>query len=518
MPEAKVSWFQRTFGFPRKSGTGQTGQRAGTLPGRHRDHHWASAIAIEDGNWSQPDIRQMARDLQVDEKAERDGKMNIPAPNETAPSTTESQAEIITLINGLINQSHASCQHRLTELNGGVTQAMNRLRQAIQRISTSATHHRMQTQQRKAGAKLQIQDADQRLASKEKELKEFKDKHQIYREPIDSQAWPMKLGIVLAIIFVEGVINTYFFSQGSEFGLLGGAFQALIFAGIDGGIVTILGILAAPIRNKVFDRPFIRIWAIAALLIFLLWAILYNLGVTHYREAFSSLHPEPMAEALQRLMEQKFMLLHLDSYFLFSFGVALSVGGFITGFFWMDPVPGYEKLHMEHEESREELRRLYGGLQSGILGAAQEAIQRVREEAGEATAQHERIVFLTGRNQLLQANFVPYVHDMVATANALIRQYQTVNEIHRTEPVPEYFRASVYQSSKKLNNPAQLQQNVAEDSRSMADKAAEQQRTVENQILADTQTETQEPRNWGKEQFTSEGGLRILTSEGSQQS
>lgn len=518
MTEAKISWFQRTFGFSQKSRDRQTGQRAGTLPGRHRDHHWASAIAIEDGNWNQPDIRQMARDLQIDEKAERDGKRNIPAPNETAPSTTGTQAEIIALINGLIHQSHASCQHRLTELNGGVTQAMNRLRQAIQRISTSATHHRMQTQQRKAGAKLRIQDADQRLASKERELKEFKDKHQIYREPIDSQAWPLKLGIVLTIIFVEGVINTYFFSQGSELGFLGGAFQALIFAGIDGGIVTILGILAAPIWNKIFDHPFIRIRAITALLIFLLWAVLYNLGVTHYREAFSSLHPEPMAEALQRLVEQNLLFLKFDSYFLFLFGVLLSGGGFLAGFFWMDPVPGYEKLHMEHEEAREELRRHYGELQSGTLDAAQEAIRQVREEAGEATAQHERIVFLTGRNQLLQANFAPYVHDMVGTANTLIRQYQTINEIYRTEPVPEYFRISVFQSSRRLNNPAQLQQNAAEDSRSMADKAAEQQRTVENQILADTQTETQETQNWGKEQFTSEGGLRILTSEGSRQS
>jgi len=509
MPEAKVSWFQRTFGFSRKSRDTVDGRRAGTLPGRHRDHHWASAIAIEDGNWNQPDIRQMARDLQIDENAERHGRKNIPAPNETAPSTTGTQTEIIALINGLIHQSHASCQHRLTELNGGVTQAMNRLRQAIQRISTSATHHRMQTQQRKAGAKLRIQDADQRLASKEKELKEFKDKHRIYREPIDSQAWPMKLGIVLTIIFVEGVINTYFFSQGSELGLLGGTIQALIFAGIDGGIVTILGILAAPIRNKIFDHPFTRIRATTVLLIFLLWAVLYNLGVTHYREAFSSLHPDPMAEALQRLMEQKLLLLQFDSYLLFLFGVALSIGGFTTGFLWMDPVPGYEKLHREHEEAREELRGLYGGLQSGMLGAAQEAIRQVREEAGEATAQHERIVFLTGRNQLLQANFVPYVHDMVETANTLIRQYQTVNEIHRTEPVPEYFRTSVYQSSKKLNNPAQLQQNATENSRSMADKAAEQQRIVENQILADTQTETQETQDWANAHLVSEGSQQL---------
>ncbi|MDD9827890.1 MAG: hypothetical protein OXU92_05880 [Deltaproteobacteria bacterium] len=508
MPEAKVSWFQRTFGFSRKSRDTVDGRRAGTLPGRHRDHHWASAIAIEDGNWNQVDIEQMAQKLKIDENAQQDGLRNIPATDAKAPGTTGTQATIIAEINGVIHQSHGSCQHRLTELNNGVTQAMNRLRAAVQRISTSARRHALAIQQRKDAAKPRIQDADRRLVNKEKELRDIKQKHGIQREPVDSQAWPLKLGIVLAIIFTEGFVNTYFFARGSEAGLLGGVLQAMMFAVIDGGIVTGLGILAAPIRNKVFDHPLTKPAAAVALLIFLVWMILYNLGVTHYREAFSALHPDPMAEAMHRLTEQKLALRKFDSYILFFFGAVLTAFGFITGFLWRDPIPGYEKAHQDYEEAREEFRGLYENLQNGILQAADEIIERVRQEIREATEQHESIVYLAGRNQLLQVNFGPYVKDMVETANALIRRYQTKNAAVRTTPPPEYFGTSVYQSSKRITNPPALQQNPIGNSQEMVDQAVRQQEDTEAAILSDAETETAETRTWAR---------NILQSEGSQQ-
>ena len=194
-------------------------------------------------------------------------------------------------------------------------------------------------------------------------------KHQLERTPtIPDSLWKSS-GLVAIAIFVETVLNGFFFGANMAGGVSGGVFLAALISAVN---VIGFGFLGAATYRQIAHRADLRKLAgILGLVVVIVAALCFNFAVAHYRDALPPDYPpepetvsaeateaerqiaacwrgdsdiEASQEALCLFTTRMYRLDGFMSYLLLLIGLIACAIGAWEGSRMTDPYPGYGKI------------------------------------------------------------------------------------------------------------------------------------------------------------------------------
>jgi hypothetical protein len=200
-------------------------------------------------------------------------------------------------------------------------------------------------------------------------------------------------GLVAALFVFESFANSVFLARANEGGILGA--YTIAFGISFANLVPPLFFFGPFSRNFQHVRPARRVLAGLATCLFLLLALVLNLGVAHYREVAGQLIGDGGVEVVQRMTEAPLSLQEAQSWLLFVIGLIFSFIAFFDGWKLDDAYPGYGKLDRILRKARKDYRRERDEVTEELEEILRQALDQLRQIASVARKQpqeHRRVV------------------------------------------------------------------------------------------------------------------------------
>ena len=169
---------------------------------------------------------QIIKELDVDEKAQKDAKNLIPPPDATTPTSHE--RELIRFFKNLaskeknhIKDAVSSYKAQMSEtFHSRIIEDLNGLPKVLEMHNNNSRHENEQ----------EFVKLGREVDNRESTVKKFATTNGLKREP-RPQNNPLQVTFwITAIVLLETALNATFFSVGSDRGLLGGAIQAFVIS------------------------------------------------------------------------------------------------------------------------------------------------------------------------------------------------------------------------------------------------------------------------------------------------
>jgi hypothetical protein len=321
-----------------------------------------------------------------------------------------------------------------------------------------------------------------RLNESELERERFREHHRIERPARLSSPGKiiLKIGVLAILFIIEVVINGSFLARANVGGLLGGAAQAVTFAGLNIIASFFWGMVLIRLVNR--RNYFLKLIGLVSFLAYILFAVALNLTLSHLREI-----PPAIAVSdnvgqvvLHRLLTAPYALTDINSWVFFSIGFIFSLIAMADGLMFFDPYMGYAGLERRWIEAT----RLFANARSELI----ERLRDIREDATEAMNEAARDLsvrrseydaLLQGRERLAQ-RFAQHQNQIEQAARALLEIYREANRKARTTPAPDYF-AKTYAMERITYSAAEPDSSAREHLRKMI---ADTQELLNQQIKA----------------------------------
>lgn len=199
----------------------------------------------------------------------------------------------------------------------------------------------------------------------------------IERAAIYPDSHIMHFSILAALVLFEGLANAYFFSTGSDLGLLGGWLQAITvsFTNVIAAFFLIGFLCLRHLMNP--KKLWFFIPAAIGLPIAIAAIVILNLSAAHYRDmlelnaASLALGGSDVTGAilapLPQVFENPFGLQTLEAYLLLTLGLTFGAIAAFKGRTFDDAIPGYGVVQRAVEKSARELNRTLKKAASGKL-------------------------------------------------------------------------------------------------------------------------------------------------------
>jgi len=271
----------------------------------------------------------------------------------------------------------------------------------------------------------------------EGELRRFRERNGLERPPRDYGPQPYKKGLLLLILAIESILNGFFLSKGSDFGLLGGVFQALIIASINVFVGAGVGRHVLP---WIIPRDWsLRIFAAAAMAAYLLASAGFNLAVAHYRNAVASDPFEASFIAYHSLLSNPLDINDLQSWLLFLVGFLFALLAAVDGFCMDDPYPGYGQRMRHKCEASEEYTALKKELLTDLEQIKQSAEDKIDELVRNIETRQGECDHISQKSQALKQSMLQHFTHLESAANTLLSYYRDENRRHRQTQAPSRF-------------------------------------------------------------------------------
>src|SRR4051812_8738676 len=284
-------------------------------------------------------VDQVARDLQLDERAEKAGRAGQPLSQADGPDMAE--LDILDHIERLARKAHEIYLAQIDHYEGRIRRAVITadLRVQIEAAGSNALadiraeiiHHQNQ-----------LNLLLQAVGSREQEFRQFRQSHGLTRPPRYAAPDERALALLLLLVFVllESILNGMFFAEGSEAGLIGGVVQALVLSILNVGVAALFAVFGLPL---VFHRRGgIKLIGALVSILFGCWLVGLNLAIGHFRDLFiAGAGRVQMAELLKPLTTSPPLLAPVKSGILGMPGLAPALPAVIQPPATLDPYSRY---------------------------------------------------------------------------------------------------------------------------------------------------------------------------------
>lgn len=284
------------------------------------------------------------------------------------------------------------------------------------------------------------EQAARELEQAQAHLNMFMKRHRLRRKARvpESRFWIFSL--VVGVAVVEGLINSFFFAQASDFGLLGGFFQAFFVSGVNVGFSFLGGCFA---MRQLFHRsPGRKFVGLLGLLATAAVVVTINLMAAQYRGLLELGVDDPERAVMTRALALDFSgaLNSLNSALLVLIGFLCAFFSAWKGFRADDPYPGYGDMHRDVEAAKDELHDLED-LTDGLLqdwrGHVNEQMVRIRNQLVDLGADLAKALDGCRTHKRHVDEFSS--ERLGAIARQLLTFYRDENRRIRASPPPAYF-------------------------------------------------------------------------------
>jgi hypothetical protein len=385
------------------------------------------------------DPEQVARELRLDERAERAAMAGQPAADADGPDSGE--LDVLGKIESCARMASEEYLSQRDIYEG--------------RIQRSAVTPDLQVQIEAAGSNALVDFKaevihDQNtlhtllraVAARESEYREFRDRHGLNRLPKHVSRGQRSFAIILLVVFVllESILNGMFFAEGSEAGIIGGVVQALVLSLLNVGMGALYAVYALPLLFH--RRRRVKVVGTVLTVLFAVWLIGLNLAIGHFRDLFIVAEGKvEMAHLLNRLTMAPLLLGDAKSAILVMLGIALGLLTVIDVAAMRDLYPGYTVIGRERQQAIER----YAEENAKSLAAMMQLRDHTVDDLSSAIelirgSQFEMQQAIEGRTRL-HHNLRAYFDHLAVVHERLILRYRESNRRVRRGEAPLYFRS-----------------------------------------------------------------------------
>lgn len=382
------------------------------------------------------DVEDEAEKMRVEHHGRKDGARDVPASEQHRNGTVESQ--IIEMGKNLLQenlqhyeQEFQSYSARLAALTpeGMLSDARLQTQGLLSSIAALPQRHAARLSEHRS-----------KVAQVHKELKLFQHDNGLSERAArypDSRI--LHGSIMLVIVVLESFLNATLLAEGNELGLLGGWTEAILISLINA--VAIGYILCRGIRWSICYRFSWKVVGSLVLIAGVAAAVMFNLGVAHYRNALGGESPELAGVvAWEMLTTNPGDIGDIKSMMLFLFGL-LIVGLATLDWLLMDDIyPNYGHLTRKHIEAHGEYAEFHHWLVheelQDLRDEVNEIISKYLSTAAQAATEDSRVL---DRMSKLNDRLIEAVDNVEGGVNRLLRIYREANVASRETDPPEYF-------------------------------------------------------------------------------
>lgn len=386
-------------------------------------------------DFEEVDLDEMAEELSLEEKAISNGENEI--PSSSATQLDGPQEETKAAIKGRIGKIMAGYEKRIKGLNNEIQSC--RIEDKIDRLESAEQDlgQELNDLENRLGPK--IEDVRDSVETAEEELNQYRNEHGIQREPKYPESGEFQVGVLVFVGVLEALVNGFFFRQGMEEGIVGGAFIALVLAAVD--VLLVFWVSQYSVWAYYGLRPIHKTVGVLASAFAAGWILFYNLLTTHIREYLQTdlIMQEALQQALDRFQSSPFAIEQADSLVLFILGVSFSVSAYYAGAKWDETIPYYGKMHRDLEDRKEELGHWRRRYQKEAISLRDEKLDDVERILREAEDKTKRFGELIGVKNALLRNVRECVNLYRESFKALVKRYRDINKRYRSTEPPDYF-------------------------------------------------------------------------------
>ena len=410
-----------------------------------------------------PTAQTLVKDLRLKEKGRERGANNEPPSKQ--PGEDPVERSVIDECNRLFFQRKEGYDRDCEALIERIRRARSESPSAV---TSDDLHAEMKNRFATEGPHLEDlrREAQQAIDN----LQSFRKDHDLERHPQVPSNLGWSVGILVGLVLVETFLNGLFFGTNLTGGLLAGGSYAVVISVINVGAVGAMGAWMLRLgRHR--DQP-LRLGGTLGFLLVSAFAVTFNLGVAHYREALPPDYPPSPAalgsaqqpvtesgvqtadgavaecwrgndethgdeEARCLFFSRGLRLNGFQSYMLWILGLMLCAFAIWKWWGMTDPYPGYGGLGRKQKNTETELRTEESDLREALKRDYDTALARARDfedpveswkRADAATTE------LRGRH----ASFADFATGLGASGTNAIEIYRAANrEAGRTDPEPK---------------------------------------------------------------------------------
>ena len=378
-------------------------------------------------------VEGLAAEMHVEELARRNGRLDMPPTGSSDLDTP--QRRIVGNMIEMVNGARATCLEKLNALSArrneiDVVTAIRAVRQLpddcriiIDRVL--AKHY---------DQLLKTRSTQQRML---REFKFFVEENHLDREPQYPESSIFHWSIVVALVLIESIANSYFFAKGSDFGLIGGAFQALLISAVNIGFSLLTGMYVLPnLRHVVKAR---RIGAGAVSGLYGVVMLFFNLATAHYRQQLEINPLKALTNTIPALRSAPFDINNFDANTLMFIGFIFAVAALIKAFTADDPYPGYGSLHRRYKASAEAYEAAKQDARRNVNDAFDKYRWQLNQILDDARANSRDFPLLLNETEAVAADYARFAAEANSACQTLLKIYRSTNLRVRTAPPPAYF-------------------------------------------------------------------------------
>ena len=171
------------------------------------------------------------------------------------------------------------------------------------------------------------------------------------REAYYPKSYILHFAWIFVFIFLEALINSYFFGEASSLGLLGGVFIGFVTSFFNVVLSTMAGFI---LRYKNHVSLLKKFTGLTIFTLFLVAIFAIHLFIAHYREILATNAHVDIWSVLKPTIEQPFALHDMESLILISIGLLITLFSILKGMSLDDEYPGYSRVYRRWKEKEEE--------------------------------------------------------------------------------------------------------------------------------------------------------------------
>ena len=384
------------------------------------------------------EVEQIARQLRLDERAERAGRARQPAADADGPDAAE--LEVLGIIEEAARKANEDYLSQRDFYEGRIRRAAITPDLRVQ-LEAAGSNALADFQAEIIHDQNTLHTLLQAAGHRDQEYQEFRERHGLNRLPRNISQSQRTLAFMVLAVFVilESILNGMFFAEGSEAGIIGGVVQALVLSILNVGVASLFAVYGLPfLFHRRMPGKVLGVLATAA---FVVWLVGLNLAIGHFRDLYvQGAGTVQMAELLNRLTGAPLLLSDAKSGLLVLLGMALGLLSVIDVAATRDPYPGYGAIGRERQRaierySHENAKSLAAIMQlrDKTVDDMTAAIELMRE------TQNDMQMAIEGRSRL-HHNYRAYLEHLAVVHQRLIGRYREGNRRVRRGDVPPYFR------------------------------------------------------------------------------
>ncbi|TXC66037.1 hypothetical protein FSC37_09265 [Piscinibacter aquaticus] len=381
------------------------------------------------------DVAKLAKELNLAAEGKRLGEAGLPPPEATTLYGPESACvqRVEQARQGYVTWA----QRRLNILSrdlghSDVTSEVNRALQAHQEFEREASS----VLNRHEGVLARLSE---QARQRRRELQDFKARHRLTRDADypDSTGRFKRIGFLGLLLLVEAGLNTKFFAEGLDLGLLGGAIEALTAAFFNVVIAFVLGWLV--VRFVFHSSVAFKCLGVLGSACAVGVMVFVGLFISHYRGAVQSESARAWEVAGSALWDSP-LALQGSAWGLFAVSITFAIFALLDGISFDDLHPHYgaysrraRTAEDDHQDEMDAVREELEQLKQEQL----QALDRTLERAQSSIAVFESTI----RDKHSAGNrLATLMADADNSLEALLQTFRAENELARNGvPRPAYF-------------------------------------------------------------------------------